>query len=131
MSGVEVLTLPQFADDRGSLCKVEALRDVPFDVKRVYWITSVPPGAVRGRHAHRSVTELLVAVSGTFVVHWRGANGSGSVTLRAPCDALLVPPSYWRDLEEFSADAVCLVLASGYYDPDEYVDDPAEFARLS
>ena len=130
MSRAQVLTLPQFADERGSLCKVEAMRDVPFDVKRVYWITSVPPDAVRGRHAHRWVTELLVAVSGSFVVHYKSASDSGSVTLRAPRDALLVPPAYWRDLEDFSSDAVCLVLASGYYDPDDYVDDPSELARL-
>ena len=123
MSRPQVLTLPQFADERGSLCKVEALRDVPFEVRRVYWITSVPPGSVRGRHAHTTVSELLVAVAGSFVVHWSGPDDSGSVTLRGPRDALLVPPPYWRDLVDFSSDAVCLVLASGYYDPDEYVTE--------
>ena len=124
-------TVPQFADARGSLCSVEALSDVPFEVARVYWISSVPSGMERGGHAHRNVTEMLIAVAGSFRVSWAGAEHEGAATLSAPRDALIIPPLFWRDLDGFSADAVCVVLASGPYDPDEYVHDRAELRRLA
>lgn len=124
-----LLGLDEFHDDRGRLTVAET-RDLPFELRRVYWIAGVPPGAWRGGHAHRRVTELLVAAAGRFVVRCRSAEGVQEHELVGGGDALLVPPLVWREVREFSDGAVCLVLASEGHDPEEYVRDPDEFRAL-
>lgn len=126
--GVE---LPAFPDERGRLTVAEAGANVPFEIKRVYWITDVPPGARRGGHAHRRATELLVAVAGSFVVRCTHPQHGGEFELGAGGPALLVPPLVWREAVGFTAGAVCLVLASEPYDEDEYVHDLEEFQALA
>ena len=124
------LSLPEFVDERGGLCSVTGHESVPFAIERAYWITGIPATAYRGGHAHRSVSEMIVAVSGSFRVRWEGANGEDEVLLMAPNEAIVLPPLVWRRLDEFSPGSTCLVLASGPFDPAEYVDDRDEFLRL-
>jgi dTDP-4-dehydrorhamnose 3,5-epimerase-like enzyme len=125
------LHLPVRRDRRGALCAVEGARDVPFPIARAYWIVGVPAEASRGGHAHRSVREVVAAAAGSFVVRWEDARGrEGEIRLRAPGEAVLLPPLVWRELVDFSPDAVCVVLASGPYDPGEYVNDLEEFRGL-
>ena len=124
------LTLPEFVDERGGLCSVTGHESVPFAIERAYWITDAPVAAYRGGHAHRSVSEMIVAVAGRFRVQWEGAHGQGEVILGAPNEAVVLAPLVWRHLDAFSPGAVCLVLASGPFDPAEYVDERDEFLQL-
>jgi len=126
----QILRLPEFRDLRGCLSAVEGLRDVPFAIERVYWITSVPPSARRGRHAHRDVLEVIAAAAGSFTVDCDDGDSPSEFSLHAPSDALLVPAPVWREVRDFSPGAVCLVLASGPYREEEYIRDREEFSQL-
>ena len=126
-----LVPIPSFNDERGELCALESFTSIPFAIERVYWISSVPPGALRGCHAHRSVHEALVAVSGSFSVSWECGDERGvSVLASSSPEALVLPPLLWREVTGFSPGAVCLVLASGPYDEAEYVNDRDELDRL-
>ena len=125
--GPKLLPLPSFPEERGCVSVAEAARHVPFDIQRVYWITGVPSWGRRGGHAHRRVSEVLIAVAGEFTVRCDQGEAATDFRLRAPDSALLVPPPAWRELSEFAPGAVCLVLASGLYDEDEYIRKRSEF----
>lgn len=125
-----VLRLPEFHDQRGCLTAAEGLRQVPFAIERVYWITDAPPSARRGGHAHREVLEVIVAAAGSFTVDCDVGDSTTEIPLQAPSAALLVPPHVWREVRDFSSGAVCLVLASGPYRDEEYIRDREEFCRL-
>ena len=125
-----LVPIPSFSDERGELYAAEAYGAIPFAIERVYWISSVPEGALRGCHAHRSVHEALVAIAGTFTVRWECRDDRGEVELRTSSEALVLPPLLWREVTAFSPGAVCLVLASGPYDDAEYVHDREELTRL-
>jgi hypothetical protein len=114
------LRYPAARDDRGALVAVEA-DETPFPVHRAFSIAGVPPGAVRGGHAHRTCHELIVAVTGAFTVVTDGPAGVQSHRLDQPGDGLHLPPRNWCELREFSADAVCLVLASHRFDPADHL----------
>jgi dTDP-4-dehydrorhamnose 3,5-epimerase-like enzyme len=130
-AGCRRIDLPRTPDRRGTLSFVEAYRDVPFAFPRVYWIYEVPGGATRGGHAYRSLHEVMIALSGSFdVVVDDGGGGAASVQLNRSYSGLYVPPLTWRHLENFSTNAVCLILASAPYDEDNYVRDYAEFLQL-
>ena len=129
-----LLRLPSFPDGRGllTLCTLGQGGGLPFDVQRLFWITNVPPGAQRGSHSHRTCWELLVAVSGSFRV--KVDNGSlppVTFTLSSETEGLLIPPLYWCELSAFTADAVCLCLASGNYDREGYINDYETFRRIA
>lgn len=122
----KVLALPTFPEERGRVSVAEAARHVPFDIKRVYWITDVPSWGRRGGHAHRRVSEALIAVAGELTVRCDHGAATTDFRLQAPDRALLVPPSVWRELSDFEPGAVCLVLASGHYAEDEYIRERRE-----
>lgn len=126
-----LVDIPLVHDRRGSLCFAEANRHVPFAIERVYWIYGMSGGMQRGRHAHRSVQELLVATTGTFDVHCDNGFERATVRLDDPSRGLLVDSGVWRELDAFSAGSVCLVLASGPYDEEEYVRNYSTFAALA
>lgn len=102
-------------------------KDVPFSIKRAFWIFKVAKGAHRAMHAHRSQSQLLVAVNGSFSVMADNGTRSSEFRLDSPVAGLLIPMGMWIDIHDFSDDAVCLVLASGDYDPDEYIRDYRDF----
>ncbi len=115
----------------GNLTVVENGEQVPFDIKRCYYLYDVPGGAERGGHSHRLLRQLIVAISGSFdVVLDDGAN-QRRFTLNRPYQGLLIVPGIWRVLENFSSGSVCLVLASEHYDEQDYVRDYKEFQRLT
>lgn len=122
-----MIDIPSVSESRGCLTFAEADRHVPFAIERVYWIHGVPEDGRRGGHAHRSVYELVIAAAGAFDVRCDNGEESHTVRLDDPARGLLLDPYVWRDLSGFSRDALCLVLASGPYDEDEYVRDYAEF----
>ncbi len=106
---------------KGDICVVNNLSQMPFDVKRVFFIYDVPAGAFRGGHAHKELYQLIVAVSGSFTVRLDDGDDNRSVTLNRPYQALLVEPGIWSELNNFSSGSVCLVLASDLYDASDYL----------
>jgi dTDP-4-dehydrorhamnose 3,5-epimerase-like enzyme len=116
-----------FSGPKGSLSVLESQQDIPFQVERVYYIYNVPGGAVRGLHAHKLLQQFFVAVSGSFNVTLDSGAEKRSYLLDSPTEGLLVPPGFWREIHDFSSDAVCLVLASHLYSEHDYIRNYDEF----
>lgn len=126
-----ILELPKIADPRGSLTFVEAARHVPFEIKRVFYLYDVPSGETRAGHALRNCHQFIIAMSGSFdLIVDDGAQKQHFHLNRSDC-GLYVPPLMWREIENFSTNSVCLVLASEFYDEADYLDDYAEFKRVA
>ena len=102
---------------------------VPFDVKRVYYLYDVPGGENRGSHAHKNLSQLIIAASGSFRVTLDDGKCKRSFFLNRPYQGLYVKPGMWRDLEDFSSGAVCMVLASEVYQAEDYIRDYDEFIK--
>lgn len=115
------------SDRKGNLSVVENCKDVPFGVKRVYYLYDVPSGESRGGHAHKALYQLIVAVSGSFAVTLDDGKDKKTFVLNRPCQGLYVVPGIWRTLDDFSGGAVCMVLASEKYDEGDYIRDHGEF----
>lgn len=111
----------------GNLSVVQNGETVPFDVKRIYYLYDVPGGESRGAHAHKELSQLIVAASGSFRVTLDDGNVKRSFVLNRPYQGLFVKPGIWRDLDDFSSGAVCMVLASDVYMEDDYIRDYEEF----
>lgn len=127
----KVLNVPRISDPRGSLSFIEGGSHVPFDIKRVYYLYDVPGGSDRGSHAHRHLHQFIVAMSGSFDVILDDGESSNRFHLNRSYYGLYVCPMMWRYLDNFSSGAVCMVLASDYYDESDYIRDYSEFVSLS
>lgn len=129
---VKELQLSWHGDERGKLIALEALTDlVPFEVKRVYYIFDTTPGTVRGKHAHRVLKQLLICVSGACTIECEMPDGTKTEhRLDWPDRGLLIEGLVWRNMKEFSKDAVLLVLASELYDESDYIRSYDEFRRI-
>ncbi len=108
-------------NEKGNISVVQNVKDVPFEVKRVYYLYDVPGGESRGGHAHYELKQLIVAASGSFDVVIDDGNVKRTFTLNRPYQGLLVTPGLWRELNNFSSGSVCLVLASMEYDEADYI----------
>ncbi len=122
-----ILNLPKIIDPRGNLTVAEGQTNVPYDVKRAYWVYDVPAGESRGGHAHRACRELIVAVSGSFSVTLDNGSEKETFHLNHPWQGLLVETGVWRTLDDFSSGAVCLVLASQEFEESDYMRDYSDF----
>jgi len=123
---IEIISIPKIEDYRGNLAIIE--KDVvPFDIKRVYYLFDVPSSAHRGGHSHIEQLELLVALSGSFDVVLKDGTSEQTVTLNKPDKGLLIHKNIWRELENFSSGAVCLVLASDVFIEEDYIRDYNDF----
>lgn len=123
-----LVELPRLADPRGSLTFVEYDgKSLPFPIRRAYWIYDVPGGEVRGGHAYRTLAELFIALSGSFVVMLDDGECHREVALYRSYAGLYVPPGIWREPVRFSTNGVCLVLASLPYDERDYIRDRDAF----
>ena len=118
------------SDRKGILTVVENGETLPFDVKRVYYLYDVPGGESRGSHAHKDLSQLIIAASGSFKVTLDDGKNKRSFFLNRPYQGLYVKPGMWRDLEDFSSGAVCLVLASEVYQAEDYIRDYEEFIKF-
>lgn len=118
------------SDRKGNLTVVENGVTVPFDVKRIYYLYDVPGGESRGAHAHKQLSQLIVAASGSFRVTLDDGKVKRSFILNRPYQGLYVKPGLWRDLDDFSSGAVCMVLASDTYDPEDYIRTYEEFLEF-
>lgn len=122
-----ILNLPKIIDPRGNLTVAEGQTNVPYDVKRAYWVYDVPAGESRGGHAHKACRELIVAVSGSFSVTLDNGSEKETFHLNHPWQGLLVETGVWRTLDDFSSGAVCLVLASQEFEESDYMRDYSDF----
>lgn len=127
---VKIIQLPRILDNRGNLSVAEEFNQVPFEIKRVYWLYDVPGGESRGSHAHKTLSQLIIAASGSFRVTLDDGKDKRSFFLNRPYQGLLVPPGFWRDLEDFSSGSVCMVLASDVYKSEDYIRDYDEFLEF-
>lgn len=115
---------------QGNISVVENNKDIPFEVKRIYYLYDVPGGESRGAHAHKKLSQLIVAASGSFRVTLDDGNVKRSFVLNRPYQGLYVKPGIWRDLDDFSSGAVVMVLASEVYQKEDYIRDYDEFLKF-
>jgi dTDP-4-dehydrorhamnose 3,5-epimerase-like enzyme len=117
-------------DARGSLIAIEPGLDIPFGVSRVYYIFGTLPGVVRGCHAHRTLRQMAVAVSGSCTITFDDGINREKLTLDEPSLGVLIDPMIWHEMSDFSLDCVLVVLADQHYDEADYIRDYADFRRL-
>jgi dTDP-4-dehydrorhamnose 3,5-epimerase-like enzyme len=126
MNKIQIIDIPKIEDRRGNLSVIE--KDcIPFNIKRVYYLYDVPSDAYRGGHAHKEQLEFLIALSGSFNVVLDNGKTKQIITLNKPNKGLLIPTGIWRELEDFSAGSVCLVLASDEFLESDYIRDFNDF----
>jgi dTDP-4-dehydrorhamnose 3,5-epimerase len=133
---VRQIPLTVRGDDRGSLIAIEGPHDtgtgtIPFAIRRVYYIFNTTPGVVRGQHAHRQLDQLLVATSGQCRIVTDTGLQRQDTLLNSPATGLYLNGTVWREMHDFSADCVLMVLASEPYTPDDYIWDYQEFLHLT
>ncbi len=115
--------------DRGRLTVINGTRDVPFDIKRVFYMWHVPPGTVRGKHALKTCDQFVVAIAGSFMVAVDNGKTITKYYMNRPDEGLSIPAMTWREVANFSSNAVCLVFASERYDEAAYYRDYEEWLR--
>ena len=125
-----VMELPKIHNRSGNITFVQNSLHMPFEVRRVYYLYDVPGGSERGGHAHKKLYQLIVAASGAFDVILDDGVNKKIVQLNRPYYGLLLIPGIWRELVNFSSGAVCLVLASEKYNPDDYIRDYSVFKKF-
>ncbi len=123
----KLIDLRKISDPRGNLTVIEENLDIPFEIKRVYYLYDVPGGESRGAHAHKELYQLLVAANGSFSVTLDDGNDKIIYNLKRPYYGLLIVPGIWRDLDDFSSGSICLCLASEHYEADDYIREYQEF----
>jgi hypothetical protein len=123
ITNCKTIELPKIKDYRGNLTFIEECKHIPFDIKRVYYLYDVPAGESRGGHAHKKLEQLIVAASGSFDIILDDGYERKKYHLNRPYIGLYVPSLIWRELENFSSGSVSLVLASAYYEEDDYIRD--------
>ena len=122
-----VITLPKIHNRAGNITALNNSVDLPFDVRRVYYLYDIPGGEVRGGHAHKALHQLIVAVSGSFDISLGDGLDEKMISLNRPYYGLYVVPGIWRELSNFSSGAICLVLASHEYDENDYIREYSQF----
>lgn len=125
---VTIIDIPKIENHLGNIAVVEN-SIVPFDIKRVYYLYDIPSSAQRGGHSHKKLQQVLIAISGSFDVVLNDGKTQKVVTLNKPDKGLLIEINIWRELQNFSSGAVCLVLASTVYDEADYIRNYDEFLK--
>ncbi|MGW1608645.1 sugar 3,4-ketoisomerase [Streptomyces sp. NPDC002285] len=124
----ELMDLQTIADSRGKLSVVEGIKDIGFNIKRMFYLYALPRDSIRGDHAHRNLEQLVIAVSGSFDVTVDDTADTAVYRLDSPHQGLYIGPMVWNGLTNFSEGAVALVLASEHYDEADYYREYQEFA---
>jgi dTDP-4-dehydrorhamnose 3,5-epimerase-like enzyme len=126
----QIVNFPKVTDYRGNLSFIEENNQIPFQIKRVYYLYDVPSGATRGGHAHKALHQVVIALSGSFDVILDDGIRKRSFFLNRPHYGLYIPPKVWRELENFSSNSVALSLVSEVYDESDYIRDYDSFKSL-
>lgn len=127
----KLIELPKISDPRGNLSFIEGGQHVPFDIKRVYYLYDVPGGSDRGSHAHKNLHQFIVAMSGSFDVVLDDGRERKRFHLNRSYYGLYVCPMMWRELDNFSSGAVCMVLASAHFSEADYIRDYSQFLTVA
>ena len=130
ISNVKIIELPKILDVRGNLSFAENFNQIPFEIKRTYWLYDVPGGECRGGHAYRTNEEFIIAMSGSFDVLLDDGREQQVFSLNCSYQGLYVPAGLWRMMENFSTNAVALEFGSTHFDMADYIYDYEEFKRL-
>lgn len=130
MTEPRIINLPKINDPRGNLSIIEENQDIPFSIKRCYWIYDVPGGEERGGHAYYQLEEFIVALSGSFDVVLSDGKNTQQFSLNRSYYGLYVPRMYWRSLANFSTNSVALIMANQEYNEQEYIRDFENFKTL-
>ena len=125
-----IINFPKIAEARGNLSFIEGNNHIPFAIKRVYYLYDVPSGAARGGHAHKTLSQIIIALSGSFDVVLDDGIDKKLFFLNRPHYGLYVPPGVWREIENFSSNSVALALVSELYDEKDYVRDYEVFKKM-
>ena len=131
MNTPKIVDLPKFLDPRGNLSFIEEEKNIPFKIKRTYWIYDVPGDEKRGGHAYHNLQEFIIALSGSFDVVLNNGKQEFRFTLNRSYYGLYVPKMYWRSMENFSTNSLALVLADKDYDENEYIRDFNDFNNFN
>lgn len=127
----QMLEFSQKGDERGHLVIVEGMKDIPFDIKRIFYIYGSDSNVVRGQHANRESEFILINVAGTSKVKTKDGKGNETIfSLNRPHTGIYIPKMVWKDMYDFSEDSILLCLASTHYDDSEYIRDYDEFVRI-
>jgi hypothetical protein len=126
----KIIQLPKILDDRGNLTFIEGENHIPFKIERTYWIYDVPGGEKRGGHAYKELNELIVALSGSFDVVIDNGTEKQTFSLNRSYYGLYVPKLMWRQVENFSTNALALILASAPYNESDYIRDYEQFKAM-
>jgi len=124
-----IIEFPKKGSRQGSLCVIENSKDLPFDVKRVFYSYDIPGGEDRGAHAHKECHQFLIAACGAFDVELNDGKNKRTVTLNRPYMGLYIPPGIWAAEKAFSSGSICLVLASHKYDEKDYIREYLDFLK--
>tara|TARA_A100001035_G_C27459523_1_gene353906 strand:+ start:53 stop:454 length:402 start_codon:yes stop_codon:yes gene_type:complete len=127
MNLIKIINFPPLGDDRGSLVALESFKTIPFEIKRVYYIFGTKADVSRGFHAHRSIKQVMVCVRGSCNIILDNGLKREEVLLNSPTKGLLIEDLIWREMHNFSPDCVLIVLASEYYNEDDYIRNYEEF----
>lgn len=123
----KIIELPKISDPRGNLTFIEGNKHIPFDIRRVYYLYDVPGGAQRGGHAHKALSQLIIAMAGSFDVVLDTGGEKKRFHLNRSYQGLYVCPMIWRELDNFSSGSVCMVLASNSYEESDYYRKYSEY----
>ena len=127
---IKKINFQEHGDERGMLVALEVAKEVPFDIKRVYYIYDTLAGVRRGFHAHKNLKQILVCVKGSCKLHLDNGYETEEVLLDKPYEGIYLENNIWREMYDFSEDAVLLVLASEYYDEADYIRDYQKFLEF-
>lgn len=126
----KVIQLSKIQNRAGNITIIENNLDIPFEVKRIYYLYDIPSNESRGAHAHRELYQLVISASGSFNINLNDGTNEKTFFLNRPDIGLLIPPGIWRDLGEFSSGSVCLVLASEFYTEYDYIREYHDFLNF-
>lgn len=129
ISDIRCVELKRITDNNGSISVVQNSLDIPFDVKRIYYLYDIPSGSERGGHAHKDLQQLIIAASGSFDIILDDGQHKTTINLNRPNVGLLLPPGLWRELNNFSSGSICLVLASHEYSEGDYIRHYQDFLK--
>ncbi|APL09791.1 TPA: WxcM-like domain-containing protein [Escherichia coli] len=127
---IELLPLQIHGDSRGSLISLEYAINIPFDIKRVYYIFNTKEGVTRGYHAHKQLKQIAIAITGSCDFTMDNGKERITLTLNNPAQGLLIDSCIWREMSNFTPDCVLMILASNEYDESDYIRDYEEFKLM-
>ncbi|WP_286754129.1 MULTISPECIES: sugar 3,4-ketoisomerase [Sphingobacterium] len=130
MDSFKLINLPKILDKRGNLSFFENSNQIPFEIRRTYWIYDVPGGETRGSHAFKEQQEFIVALSGSFDVVLNDGQEEKTISLNRSYYGLYIPKMYWRKLENFSTNSLALIVSDKTFDAQDYIRDFEEFKKL-